>query len=61
MFSSSMLQDSSTDRSESEEPEYPQMPSSPYTKLKEALIQLPKYSVEGKTGNITPHVWEKKT
>lgn len=42
-----VLQDSGTDRSESEEPEYPQMPSSPYSNLKEALIQLPKYSVEG--------------
>ena len=41
------LQDSGTDRSESEDVEFPQMPSSPYTKLQETLVQLPKYSTEG--------------
>ena len=41
-----IFQDSGTDRSESE-PEFPEMPTSPYTKLKETLSQLPKYSVEG--------------
>lgn len=40
-----MMEDSGTDRSESE-PEFPEMPASPYSKLKETLIQLPKYSVE---------------
>ncbi|WAR18220.1 FEZ1-like protein [Mya arenaria] len=41
-----MMEDSGTDRSESEEPDLPQMPGSPYTKLQETLVQLPKYSVE---------------
>ncbi|KAH3846491.1 fasciculation and elongation protein zeta-2-like [Dreissena polymorpha] len=41
-----MMEDSGNERSESEEPEYPTMPGSPYTKLKETLVQLPKYSVE---------------
>ncbi|XP_053408665.1 fasciculation and elongation protein zeta-2-like [Mercenaria mercenaria] len=40
-----MMEDSGTDRSESEV-EFPEMPTSPYTKLKETLSQLPKYSVE---------------
>ncbi|KAL4238699.1 Fasciculation and elongation protein [Mactra antiquata] len=40
-----MMEDSGTDRSESE-PEYPEMPSSPYAKVKEALTELPKYPIE---------------